>query len=83
LVLLQVQAYKLSYCILNDLCTVISGYDPQFENTFFFVCLGVNVVKMLEHGTRVRMRVISLKLVVAKEAIIFLTSETKRGVVAC
>jgi hypothetical protein len=29
------------------------------------------------------MRVISLKLVVAKEAIIFVTSETKWGVVAC
>jgi hypothetical protein len=64
------------YFIHNDICTVISGHDPQFEN-IFFVCLGVNVVKMLEHGTRVRMRVISLKLVVAKEAIIFVTSETK------
>jgi len=64
-------------------------YVPRYRvtihslKTFFFVWLGVNFVKMLEHGTRVRMRVIFLKLVVAKEAIIFLTSETKRGVVAC
>jgi len=81
-VLLKVKAYKTTYCILNDVCRVISSYEPQFEN-FFFVWLGVNFVKMLEHGTRVRRRVISLKLVVAKEAISFLTLETKRGVVAC
>ena len=64
-------------------------YGPWYRvtnhslKTFFFVWLGVNFVKMLEHGTRVRRRVISPKLVVAKEAISFLTSETKRGVVAC
>ena len=57
--------------------------NHSLETFFFLVWLGVNFVKMLEHGTRVRRRVISLKLVVAKEAISFLTLETKRGVVAC
>ena len=50
---------------------------------FFLFAWGVNFVKMLEHGNRVRRGVISLKLVVAKETISFLTSQTKWGVVAC